>query len=119
MVSMIAFPYAQYPHVEREVPTRVLTPDIVGVPDRPGSSPLSLLISPDANGDRLTTSAIVLPGGSVVYRLAATTSRIEVIEPPANRLIELLKTHYPAFERTQPLPEHVRMRMVQYCHTSA
>jgi hypothetical protein len=47
--------------------------------------------------------------------------RIEVIDPPANRLLALLKTHYPAFAQTQPLPEHVRraMRMVQQCHTSA
>ena len=40
---------------------------------------------------------------------------------PANRLIEILRTHYPAFERTQPLQEHVRRAvwMALHCHTSA
>ena len=45
----------------------------------------------------------------------------EVMEPPANRLIDLLTTHYPAFEHTQPLQNYVRkaVRMVMFCHTSA
>lgn len=45
----------------------------------------------------------------------------EVMEPPANRLIDLLTTHYPAFEQTQPLQAYVRkaVRMVMLCHTSA
>ena len=40
--------------------------------------------------------------------------------PPANRLIDLLKAAYPAFEATQPLQDHVRqaMRMLTACHTS-
>ena len=43
------------------------------------------------------------------------------MEPPDNRLIDLLTTHYPAFEQTQPLQEYVRkaVRMVMLCHTSA
>jgi hypothetical protein len=45
----------------------------------------------------------------------------EVMEPPANRLIDLLKTHYPPFEQTHPLQAHVRraVRMAMQCHTSA
>ncbi len=45
----------------------------------------------------------------------------EVMEPPANRLIDLLTTHYPTFEQTQPLQAHVRqaVRMAMSCHTSA
>ena len=47
--------------------------------------------------------------------------RPEVMEPPENQLIDLLTTHYPAFEQTQPLQEYVRkaVRMVMFCHTSA
>jgi hypothetical protein len=47
--------------------------------------------------------------------------RPEVMEPPANRLIDLLTTHYPRFAQTQPLQDHVRqaVRMVMSCHTSA
>ena len=47
--------------------------------------------------------------------------RPDVMEPPANRLINLLTTHYPAFEQTQPLQDYVRkaVRMVMFCHTSA
>ena len=47
--------------------------------------------------------------------------RPEVMEPPANRLIDLLTTYYPAFEQTQPLQEYVRkaVRMLMCCHTSA
>jgi hypothetical protein len=43
------------------------------------------------------------------------------MEPPANRLIDLLTTHYPRFEQTQPLPAHIRtaVRMALSCHTSA
>jgi hypothetical protein len=45
----------------------------------------------------------------------------EVMEPPANRLIDLLTTHYPGFEQTQQLQDYVRnaVRMVMFCHTSA
>jgi hypothetical protein len=45
----------------------------------------------------------------------------EVMEPPANRLIDLLTTHYPAFEQTQPLQDHVRqaVQMTLMCHTAA
>jgi hypothetical protein len=41
--------------------------------------------------------------------------------PPANRLIDLLRIHYPPFEQTQPLQPHVRqaVRMAMQCHTSA
>ena len=48
-------------------------------------------------------------------------SLIEIITPPANRLIDLVRTHYPAFEQTHPLHEHVRqaVRMATSCHTSA
>lgn len=47
--------------------------------------------------------------------------RPEVMEPPANRLIDLLTTYYPAFEQTQPLQAHVRkaVQMAMSCHTSA
>lgn len=47
--------------------------------------------------------------------------RPEVMEPPANRLIDLLTTHYPTFEQTQSLQDHVRqaVRMAMVCHTSA
>ena len=57
-----------------------------------------------------------------VYRLSGSPSPLtEVMEPPANRLIEILRTHYPAFERTQPLQEHVRRAvwMAIHCHTPA
>jgi hypothetical protein len=45
----------------------------------------------------------------------------EVMEPPANRLVDLFTTHYPAFEQTQPLQDYVRqaVRMLMSCHTSA
>lgn len=45
----------------------------------------------------------------------------EIITPPANRLIDLLRTHYPAFEQTRPVPAVVRqaVRMATCCHTSA
>jgi hypothetical protein len=45
----------------------------------------------------------------------------EVMAPPANRLIDLLTTHYPAFEQRQSLQDHVRqaVRMAMSCHTSA
>jgi len=59
---------------------------------------------------------------SIPYRLHdLTTPPCEVMTPPANRLIDLLTTHYPAFEQTHPLQEHVRhaMQMVTCCHTSA
>lgn len=46
---------------------------------------------------------------------------IEVITPPANRLIDMVSTYYPDFEPTLPLPAHVRqaVRMMTMCHTSA
>lgn len=49
------------------------------------------------------------------------TPLIEVITPPANRLIDLVSSHYPVFEQTLPLPDHVRqaVRMMTMCHTSA
>lgn len=115
---MLALPYSQHQHVEREVPARVLIPDIVGIPDHPESCPLSLLISPEVHEKR-PTSEFVLPSGSVVYPLTSPMPRIEVIEPPANRLIDLIKRYYPAFEQTQPLAEHVRRAMRMVCHTSA
>jgi hypothetical protein len=48
-------------------------------------------------------------------------SRPEVMEPPANRLIDMFSTHYPAFEQTQPLQDYVRqaVHMAISCHTSA
>lgn len=44
---------------------------------------------------------------------------VEVMTPPANALIDLLTTHYPAFEQTHPLQAHVRhvMQQVMACHT--
>jgi hypothetical protein len=57
-----------------------------------------------------------------VYRLSGSPSpRTELMEPPTNQLIEILRTHYPAFERIQPLQEHVRRAvwMAIHCHTSA
>ncbi len=62
----------------------------------------------------------VCPG--LPYQLhGIITPRIEIITPPANQLIDLLKTQYPAFEQTQPLQDHVRqaVRMLTSCHTSA
>jgi hypothetical protein len=49
------------------------------------------------------------------------TPQIEMMTSPTNRLIDLLTTHYPAFEQTQSLQDHVRqaVRMVSACHTSA
>jgi hypothetical protein len=43
------------------------------------------------------------------------------MEPPVNRLIDLLTTHYPSFEQSQPLQAHVRkaVRMALSCQTSA
>ncbi len=58
----------------------------------------------------------------VLYRLlGGPTPRIEVMAPPAHRLIDLLSLHFSAFERTQPLQEHVRraVRMTLTCHCSA
>jgi hypothetical protein len=57
-----------------------------------------------------------------VYRLSGRpTPQTELMAPPSNRLIEILRTHYPTFERTQPLQEHVRRAvwMALHCHTSA
>lgn len=44
----------------------------------------------------------------------------EVMEPSANRLIDLFSAHYPAFEQTQPLQDYVRqaVQMAMCCHTS-
>jgi hypothetical protein len=41
--------------------------------------------------------------------------------PPANRLIEILRTHFPVFEQTQPLQAHVRRAvwLALHCHTAA
>ena len=46
--------------------------------------------------------------------------RPEVVEPPANRLIDLLKRYYPIYEGTQPVQDHIRraVRMAMCCHTS-
>jgi len=46
--------------------------------------------------------------------------RIEMMAPPSDRLIDLFTAHYLAFERTQPLQEHVRraVRMAIVCHTA-
>jgi hypothetical protein len=57
-----------------------------------------------------------------VYRLSGRPiPRTDVMAPPANRLIDLLNTHYPAFERRHALQEHVRraVRMALHCQTSA
>ena len=45
----------------------------------------------------------------------------EVMTPPANRLIDLVSTHYPSIEPTLSLPAHVRqaVRMMTMCHSSA
>jgi len=45
----------------------------------------------------------------------------EVVEPPANRIVEILESGYKAFERTHPLQKHVReaARMTLQCRTSA
>jgi hypothetical protein len=45
----------------------------------------------------------------------------EVMEPPANRLIDLFTTHYATFEQAQPLQDYVRqaVRMLMCCHTAA
>jgi hypothetical protein len=120
MAGMFALFHPQDHLVEPQISARVLTPETAGFPKHPAFTPFNPLISPDVKAER-PPSKIVLPGGSVVYRLRAAPPRIEVAEPPANRLIELIKTHYPAFEQTQPLPDHVRraMRMVQQCHTAA
>jgi hypothetical protein len=64
--------------------------------------------------------AVDLPG--TPYRLSGSPIPLtEVMEPPANRLIDLLRIHVPAFERTQPVQEHVRraVRMALTCHCSA
>lgn len=47
-------------------------------------------------------------------------STLEVMEPPANRLIGLFSIHYPAFEQAQPLQDYVRqaVHMAMSCHTS-
>jgi hypothetical protein len=74
-------------------------------------SPLNPLNSPTINA-----------GQGIPYVLSdITTPQIEVLTPPANRLIDLLTPAYPAFEATQPLQEHVRraVRMLTACHTSA
>jgi len=68
-----------------------------------------------------TGGGILLPGVPTSDTLRGRLPRIEVIEPPANRLIDLIKAHYPAYEKRTPLPDHVRhaVQMVQYCHTDA
>jgi hypothetical protein len=52
-------------------------------------------------------------------RLCVSTA--EVMEPRANRLVDLFTAHYPAFEQTQPLQAYVRqaVRMAMCCHTAA
>ena len=65
--------------------------------------------------------AVFVPSG-VPYQLHdMTTPLVEVMPPPANRLIDLLTAHYPAYEQTHPLQAHVRhaMQMVTACHTAA
>ena len=68
-----------------------------------------------------TSSSTISPPG-LPYRLSTSAAPcMEVMEPPANRLIDLLTLSYPAFERTQPLQDHIRraVRMALFCHTSA
>ena len=45
---------------------------------------------------------------------------LEVMEPPANRLVDLFSTYYPAFEQAHPLQDYVRqaVHMAMSCHTS-
>ncbi len=52
---------------------------------------------------------------------ALPTPQIEVMMPPANRLIDVVSRYYPGFESTLPLPAHVRqaVRMMTMCHTPA
>lgn len=49
------------------------------------------------------------------------TTPVEVITPPANRLIDLVSEHYPVLEPFLPLPDHARhaARIMTICHTSA
>ncbi len=65
------------------------------------------------------TTAPSCPG--IPYRLhPVTTPQREVMTPPANRLIDLLTTHYPVFEQMHLIQACMRqaVRMLTACHTS-
>ena len=68
-----------------------------------------------------TSSSTAMPSGIPYFLSAPLIPQIKVVEPPANRLIDLLNFHYPDFVLTQPLQAHVRqaVRMTIQCHTSA
>ncbi len=68
-----------------------------------------------------TPSPVAVPPG-LPYRLSGCpTLQTALMEPPANRLIDLRHLQYPDVVLTQPLPAHVRraVRMAMHCQSSA
>lgn len=74
-----------------------------------------------ASEEHATEGSLILPGVPNGDTRRGPLPRIEVMDPPANRLIDLIKEHYPAYEQRTPLPAHVRhaMQMIHSCHTDA
>ena len=90
--------------------------------DAPGASPSQGIVGPAAPSDTPASLGDLLrPGESQGGLRRGPRPLLEVMAPPANRLIDLITEHYPAYEQTTPLPDHVRhaMQMVQVCHTAA
>ena len=90
--------------------------------DAPGASPSQGIVGPAAPSDTPASLGDLLrPGESQGGLRRGPRPLLEVMAPPANRLIDLITEHYPAYEQQTPLPDHVRhaMQMVQLCHTAA
>jgi len=107
---MMSSPQAQQTHAHSSFP----------IPN-PSPSPLILKLFSETDEPDAAAGSL-LPDVAPIYPLRPLPKPIiEVIAPPANRLIDLIKAHYPAYEQRTPLPAHVRhaMQMVQYCHTDA
>jgi hypothetical protein len=88
----------------------------------PPTSRSALVLNPLPETDARDAGHDVIPSTwPTVSTLRGPRLLIEVIDPPANRLIDLIKAHYPAYEQRTPLPDHVRhaMQLVQSCHTDA
>ena len=76
---------------------------------------------PDAEG--FPKAGLTQPPGALVYllRREALPAQVDVVERKPNRIVEILEVGYEEFERTHPLPAHVReaARMALQCRTSA
>jgi hypothetical protein len=109
LVGIMSSPYLPHPS----------GPSLLDVLD-PSRSRLVLCPFTEAE-EHATEGGIILPGFPQGDKRRGLLPCLEVMEPPANRLIDLIKAHYPAYEKRTPLPDYVRhaMQMIQYCHTDA